>query len=49
MAELNRVEFVCDEPEDGYEDEAQKLSKKSVNQQSQSYMDEVLVKLFSLK
>ena len=25
--ELNGVEFVCDEPEDGYEEEAQKLSK----------------------
>jgi len=27
VAELNGVEFVCDEPEDGYEEEAQKLSK----------------------
>ena len=27
VAELNGVEFVCDEPEDGYEAEAQKLSK----------------------
>ena len=25
VAELNGVEFVCDEPEDGYEKEAQKL------------------------
>lgn len=27
VAELNGVEFVCDEPEDGYEEEAQKFSK----------------------
>ncbi|MCI9298197.1 MAG: hypothetical protein HFI10_12265 [Lachnospiraceae bacterium] len=27
VAEINGVEFVCDEPEDGYEEEAQKLSK----------------------
>ncbi len=27
VAELNGVEFVCDEPEDGCEEEAQKLSK----------------------
>ena len=27
VAELNGVEFVCDEPEDGFEDEAQKLSR----------------------
>lgn len=27
VAELNGVEFICDEPEDGYEEEAQKLSK----------------------
>ena len=27
VAELNGVEFVCDEPEDGDEEEAQKLSK----------------------
>ena len=27
VAELNGVEFVCDEPEDGFEEEAQKLSK----------------------
>jgi len=27
VAELNGVEFVCDELEDGYEEEAQKLSK----------------------
>ncbi len=27
VAELNGVEFACDEPQDGYEEEAQKLSK----------------------
>jgi len=27
VAELNGVEFVCDEPEDGFEEEAQKLSR----------------------
>ena len=27
VAELNGVEFVCDEPEDGFVEEAQKLSK----------------------
>lgn len=27
VAELNGVEFVCDNPEDGHEEEAQKLSK----------------------
>ena len=27
VAELNGVEFVCDEPQDGYEEEVQKLSK----------------------
>ena len=27
VAELNGVEFVCDEPEDGDEEEAQKLSR----------------------
>jgi len=26
-AELNGVEFICDEPQDGFEEEAQKLSK----------------------
>ena len=26
-AELNGVEFVCDEPQDSYEEEARKLSK----------------------
>ena len=27
VAELNGVEFVCDKPEDSFEEEAQKLSK----------------------
>ena len=27
VAQLNGVELVCDEPQDGYEEEAQKLSK----------------------
>lgn len=27
VAELNGVEFICDEPQDGYEEEAQKLSE----------------------
>ena len=27
VAQINGVEFVCDEPQDGYDEEAQKLSK----------------------
>ena len=27
VAELNGVEFICDEPQDGYEEEAQKFAK----------------------
>lgn len=33
VAEINGVEFACDEPEDGYEEEAQKLSKLYIKKQ----------------